>query len=168
MAAESSVAETLYDVSPDAQLDAKRRELKKLERRDWWLWVVAIVVMLLLTTAVLSMNFPGLIAIEDPLFHEGLDRAVRGLIGLVIVFNFYSVYQQRMIKRTRRELLQQIVHAEQYFKEATTDPLTGLANRRVADAHLNREMARARRRKSPVTVVAFDLDNFKQINDRYG
>src|SRR3954469_17391262 len=119
MASELSPAETLYEVSPDAQLEAKRLELKKLERRDWWLWVLAIMVMLLLTVAVLSMNFPGLIAVDDVFFQQGLDRALRGLIGLVLVFNIYSVYQQRMIKRTRRELLQQTVQAERYLKDAT-------------------------------------------------
>jgi diguanylate cyclase (GGDEF)-like protein len=142
--------------------------LKRLERRDWWLWVVAICVMLLLTAAVLSMSFPGLIAQEDSIFQQSLDQAVRGLVGLVLIFNLYSIYQQVTIKRTRRELLLQLTEAKQFLKQATTDPLTGLANRRTAEDSLGREMARARRRKAPLTVVAIDLNNFKQVNDRYG
>jgi diguanylate cyclase len=157
------------EVSPDARLELLRADLKTVERRDWRLWIVAIVVMLLLTLAVLSMSFPGLIAGEDTAFQQSLERAVRGLIGLVLLFNIYSVYQQVTIKRARRQLSEELAKAEQQLlKQATTDPLTGLANRRIAEEHLVREMARARRRQAPLTAVAFDLNNFKQINDRYG
>jgi diguanylate cyclase (GGDEF)-like protein len=161
--------ESLLEVSPDARLESLRADLKKVERRDWRLWVMAIAVMLLLTVAVLSMSFPGLIAGADTVFQQSLERAVRGLIGLVLLFNIYSVYQQVTIKRTRRQLSEELAKAEQQLlKQATTDPLTGLANRRIAEEHLVREMARARRRQAPLTAVAFDLNNFKQINDRYG
>jgi diguanylate cyclase (GGDEF)-like protein len=161
-------SESLIEVAPDARLQTLQAELSRLERRDWWLWVVAICVMLLLTVAVLSMSFPGLIAQSDSIFQQSMEQAVRGLIGLVLLFNIYSIYQQMTIKRTRKMLSEQMVEAQQFYKQATTDPLTGLANRRTAEACLGREMARSRRRKAPLTVVAFDLNNFKQVNDRYG
>jgi len=145
-----------------------RTDLKKVERRDWWLWIMAIIVMLLLTAAVLSTTFPGLIAVNDPVFQDSLDQAVRGLVGLVLLFNVYSIYQQVTLKRTRRQLSDQLMLAQVFYKQATTDALTGLANRRTAEEQLVREMARARRRKAPLTIVTFDLNNFKQINDRYG
>ena len=85
--------ESLSEVSPDARLELLRAKLQKNERRDWWLWVAAILVMLLLTFAVLSMSFPGLIATGDPVFQQTLDESVRGLVGLVLLFNIYSVYQ---------------------------------------------------------------------------
>jgi diguanylate cyclase (GGDEF)-like protein len=163
-----STPESSSDIAPDARLEMLQAELERLERRDWWLWVVAICVMLLLTAAVFSMSFPGLIAQGDTLFQQSLEQAVRGLVGLVLLFNIYSIYQQMTIKRTRRLLSEQLTEAKQFYKQATTDPLTGLANRRTAEDSLIREMARARRRKAPLTVVAFDLNNFKQTNDRYG
>jgi diguanylate cyclase (GGDEF)-like protein len=158
----------LSEVAPDARLEQLRADLKKVERRDWWLWVMAIVVMLLLTLAVLSMSFPGLIALNDPVFQNSLDQAVRGLIGLVLLFNVYSIYQQVTLKRTRRQLSEQFMQAQEFYRQATTDSLTGLANRRTAEEQLTREMSRARRRKASLAVVTFDLNNFKQINDRYG
>jgi len=160
--------ESLSEVAPDARLEMLQAELARLEKRDWWLWAVAMCVMLLLTAAVLSMSFPGLIAEADSIFQQSLDQAVRGLVGLVLLFNLHSIYQQTTIKRTRRLLAEELVEAKQFYKQAVTDPLTGLANRRTAEDNLRREMARARRRKLPLTVVAFDLNNFKQINDRYG
>jgi diguanylate cyclase (GGDEF)-like protein len=48
------------------------------------------------------------------------------------------------------------------------DPLTGLFNRRYLSESLAREIARARRRGKTVAVMAFDLDHFKDFNDRFG
>jgi diguanylate cyclase (GGDEF)-like protein len=51
---------------------------------------------------------------------------------------------------------------------ATSDDLTGLANRRRFHSELEREIASARRYGSPLSLLLLDLDNFKAINDRYG
>ena len=76
-----------------------QEQLRRLEQRDWWLWSMAVVVMLLLTFAVFSLSFPDLIKVDDPFFQASLNRAVRGLIGLVLIFNAYTIYQQVMVKR---------------------------------------------------------------------
>jgi len=150
-------------------------ELGKLERRDWWLWSMAVVVMLLLTFAVFTMSFPGLVKVDDPFFQGSLNRAVRGLIGLVLIFNAYTIYQQITVKRLRRDFSRKIeemrilqVRAEEFEKLALVDPLTGLANRRVAEGRLTSEAARSQRYGHPLTVISLDLDKFKQINDTHG
>jgi diguanylate cyclase (GGDEF)-like protein len=51
---------------------------------------------------------------------------------------------------------------------ALTDPLTGLGNHRHFQDELQLALARAAESGTPVTLCLFDLDNFKQINDRYG
>ncbi|MDB5948274.1 MAG: hypothetical protein JWR65_129 [Massilia sp.] len=51
---------------------------------------------------------------------------------------------------------------------ATTDALTGVANRRRGEALLEQEIKRARRYQAPLALIAFDIDHFKLINDRYG
>lgn len=56
---------------------------------------------------------------------------------------------------------------EQVRALSVTDPLTGLSNRRQLDRELTREFAAARRGRHLVAVM-FDLDNFKQHNDKYG
>jgi diguanylate cyclase (GGDEF)-like protein len=51
---------------------------------------------------------------------------------------------------------------------ARVDALTGLGNRRAFDETLDAELARARRAKAPLSLLVGDLDDFKEINDRYG
>jgi diguanylate cyclase (GGDEF)-like protein len=69
--------------------------------------------------------------------------------------------------RGAQTLRNQTVVAE-IARLATRDPLTGLANRRVFDGELRRELERARRTGEPLTLVLLDADRFKDVNDRYG
>ncbi|HEX3604720.1 MAG TPA: GGDEF domain-containing protein [Candidatus Dormibacteraeota bacterium] len=52
--------------------------------------------------------------------------------------------------------------------EASTDPLTGLPNRRSLVEHLDRQLAIAERARSPLSVLMLDLDRLKEINDTHG
>ena len=51
---------------------------------------------------------------------------------------------------------------------ALTDPLTGLLNHRAFQERLEQELRRAERERYGIAVVALDVDNFKEINDRWG
>ncbi|MCK7545009.1 GGDEF domain-containing protein [Marinobacter bryozoorum] len=51
---------------------------------------------------------------------------------------------------------------------ADTDELTGLNNRRAFFNLSNQVISQARRSGEPVAVIMFDLDHFKQVNDRWG
>jgi len=165
----------LAEAASESRLQEINANLRKLERRDWWLWCIAIFVMLLLTLAVVSLSFPDLLKVNDPFFQFSLNQSVRGLVGLVLLFNTYSIYQQVLIKRLRKQLSSQLevmgrlkIRGDEFHRLATIDALTGLYNRRYAETRLAAEASRSRRHGHPLTVVCFDLDNFKQINDQYG
>ena len=51
---------------------------------------------------------------------------------------------------------------------AVTDQLTGLRNRRYFEAHLETECARSLRSGDPLSLILFDIDYFKSVNDGYG
>lgn len=53
-------------------------------------------------------------------------------------------------------------------RQARTDHLTGLNNRRQFDEEANKELARHSRNGMPLALLAVDLDHFKRINDDYG
>jgi diguanylate cyclase (GGDEF)-like protein len=53
-------------------------------------------------------------------------------------------------------------------RDAATDVLTGLLNRRGGQQNIDREIARAKRTKQPVSLILFDIDKFKETNDTFG
>jgi diguanylate cyclase (GGDEF)-like protein len=57
---------------------------------------------------------------------------------------------------------------ERLEQQATTDALTGIGNRTKLHAFLDGEMQRARRYDTPLSIILFDVDNFKKINDQHG
>jgi diguanylate cyclase (GGDEF)-like protein len=65
-----------------------------------------------------------------------------------------------------RERLTSVIR--QLAEASETDYLTGLLNRRAFDADLERQIGRATRSRLPLALTVFDLDHFKQVNDRFG
>ncbi len=59
-------------------------------------------------------------------------------------------------------------HSETHRKDASTDPLTGLYNRRFFDAQYTTQMTQARRQKTTLSLIMLDIDYFKNYNDFYG
>src|ERR1700694_1708824 len=73
----------------------------------------------------------------------------------------------RVLARVRTQL--RVKHmADELRRTATTDALTGVANRRQFDESLEREWLRARRAGDPVSLLMIDVDHFKLYNDLYG
>jgi len=128
----------------------------------------SILVILLLTFAVISLTLPAVLTDAETIFKIKLTEAVFGLITLIVLFNIYTIYQEVLIKRLRRQLLEKQDHYGILRNLAMIDPLTGLYNRRFAEQRLAAEVARSERRGHPLTVLTLDLNNFKEINDTYG
>ncbi len=89
------------------------------------------------------------------------------------------------LNRSKRFSEQELAHVEFFlcslvyplrnallYREAVTaalrDPLTGVGNRGALEEHLMREVSLAQRHKAPLSLIAIDLDHFKQVNDRHG
>ena len=132
-------------------------------------------VTLLLTLGITSFAFPGLLRQESAMYPINLDQALRGLAGLVLLFNIYTVYQQLQIRRLQKSIAEQVfamdkmeARTEEVFKLAILDPLTGLYNRRCGEQRLSEEISRSLRYGHPLTVLALDLNKLKHINDTFG
>ncbi len=83
-----------------------RTNFRKIERREWWLWVAAAIITLLLTVALASFLLPNSSSPQD--FHAlyALPQAVRGLVALVFLFDLYTIYQHLQIHRIRKQLIE--------------------------------------------------------------
>ena len=155
-----------------AQISA---DLRRMDRRQWWLWSAACTIMLLLTIGVASFAFPTLLRGDVPGSSLGLGEAVRGLVGMVLLFNCYTVYQQVVLNRLRQQMSEQIQSlanveslATEVYKLAALDQLTGLYNRRSAEKRLEEEISRAIRHSRPLNLLLMDIDNLKEINTAHG
>jgi diguanylate cyclase (GGDEF)-like protein/putative nucleotidyltransferase with HDIG domain len=96
-------------------------------------------------------------------------------IGTLAVYHtaagFYRDDHRRLLDRVCEQAAAVIHNAivfEQTQEASLTDPLTGLPNTRFMFMHLTRELARARRLSSEVSLIVMDLNDFKDINDTYG
>lgn len=67
-----------------------------------------------------------------------------------------------------RDATERVKTEERLQQLATTDTLTGICNRRCFDETLEREISRAARLSSPLSLILFDVDRFKRINDTFG
>src|SRR6266852_540840 len=143
-------------------------ERRRIDKRAGWVRGHSIFVILLLTFAVISLTLPADLTGAETFFNIKLTEAVFGLITLIVLFNIYTIYQEILIKRLRRQLLERADHSHILRNLAMIDPLTGLYNRRFAEQRLAAEVARSERRGHPLTVLTLDLNNFKEINDTYG
>ncbi|MGH9731679.1 MAG: GGDEF domain-containing protein [Candidatus Acidiferrales bacterium] len=142
--------------------------LGELRKRDWWMWGSSVVVNLLLTAAIVSLSFPAILADRQSPSGSGALKTILGLVGMILLFIGYLTYEKFLINRLRVELAERQFQSSLWRNLALIDPLTGLYNRRFAERHVKAEIARARRRGYPLTLVLLDLDNFKQVNDRFG
>ena len=87
-----------------AQGESVHVRMQQVERGEWWLSLTAIAITLLLTGGIASFALPMLHHDEEE--SAQLQLAVRGLLGLVLLFDVYAVYQQFQIHRIRRRLLE--------------------------------------------------------------
>jgi len=160
---------------PPGRPDEIRHHMRQLDRRQWWLWSTTLLVLLLLTVGVASFAFPAMLAREQYTYSFYLNQSIRALVGIVLVFSVYLIYQQTQLMRVRRQLSEQIESlakveslTAEVFKLAALDQLTGLYNRRSGEQRLEEEMSRARRHHRPLTALLLDVDALKQINDAHG
>src|SRR5213079_2198283 len=96
-------------------------------------------------------------------------------IGTISVYHtepsIYTDDHRRLMDRISEQAAAVIYNSmvfEQTQEDSLTDPLTGLPNTRFLFMHLTRELARAERLKSEVSLMVMDLDSFKEINDNHG
>lgn len=75
---------------------------------------------------------------------------------------------RKLLQAVVRDVTKRSAEKERLQRLSQLDGLTNVANRRYFDFMLAREVSRARRSKQPISVLLFDIDNFKSFNDRYG
>jgi diguanylate cyclase (GGDEF)-like protein len=138
--------------------------------------------------AAIAAHGPALVRRLDPVADRELDERLPGARNVVVVPLVADAQAlgvlalewpaDRISGRTLAMVGQYAAHAGLALRNAqlvaeverlaTTDSLTGLANRRVLEETLLRETGRAERSGAPLSVLVVDADHFKAVNDTYG
>src|ERR1700756_1964996 len=105
--------------------------MRQVERREWWLWLFVVVVTLVLTVGIASLAFSLTKATIDDAYSLDIRQSVWGLLGLILLFDIYSLYQQFQIHSVRRQLMAR----DELFKVIAENAVDMIA---VVDGHGNR------------------------------
>lgn len=116
-------------------------------------------------------------------YYRSYQRLIDGLISarigglykdFIVSFTTYTlimcilfIFIYSITKKTN-DFLFQMIKTKQYEKMSTMDGLTGLFNYRYLITTLERSKLEFERDGTPFTIIVFDVDHFKQINDNYG
>ena len=153
-----------------ARAEQIQRELNQLSGRDLQLWSIGALVIVVLTAGLLSLIFPNLLSKQHVArLEQGyLPQLFFGLTCLIVLFNIYILGQKRALNATRRALVRELVLNERLESLSLIDPLTQLLNRRAMDEVIAREVARANRMGTGLSVMVLDIEGFRSINSRFG
>src|SRR6266550_4342166 len=125
-----------------ARTEDIQQQIQELSGRDLQLWSIGILIMLVLTSGLLALILPNLVWAQRVIRVEQayLPQLFFGLISLVLLFNIYLLTQKRTLNSTRR----------------------------AVNELIPREVARANRLGSNLTLMSIDLSGFRQINSKFG
>jgi diguanylate cyclase (GGDEF)-like protein len=146
--------------------------LRQLGRSEWWLWLWALFVTTLSALAFLLTSIPSFFQHSEHFYEIRSDQARWGVLCLLLLFNGWLLYRERTLRRQRRQLTGQTddttATAGQISDPSGIDSVTGLYTRAFLEQQLGREIARARRQNSMLSLATVHIEEFAEVNKRYG
>jgi len=147
-------------------------DLKQLGRREWWLWFSALTVTVLSAAVLLLTVFSRLFRQRDHFYEMNPEQARWGILCLLLLFNGWMLYRQRLFRKIRKQATSLDAGAEDngaaIDESAAIDPVTGLYTRTSALLHLGKEIARAKRQNSALSLATIHLEDLADLTQQYG
>jgi diguanylate cyclase (GGDEF)-like protein len=145
---------------------------QKISRREWWLWLSTLLVTILSAVAFLLSSIHSFFRHADYFYEIRSDQARWATLCLVLIFNGWLVYRQWTFRRMRRQSTGLPVDSpavpQQILESVGLDPVTGLYTRSALEQHLGKEIARARRQNTALSLATVHVDEFAHLSARYG
>lgn len=124
--------------------------------------IATMVARFLVPVAIMVPVFLGAVFMHERLSGGHLPLAMAlSVVSNVVLLVALIWYFSFMVQRTEEE-------REALRHQAETDRLTGIYNRRYFESDLEQEVERTRRYETALSLIIFDIDWFKKLNDRYG
>src|ERR1700745_1286101 len=140
------------------------RDLEALSSRDWQLWSICALVIVVIATGLAAFVVPNLVWVSLHTDSRYVPQLFFGLITLIVLFNVYILEQKRKLNRTRAQLLRELIESARARETALVDPLTGVFNRRYMEEIVPREISKATRSGTELSLIILDVDGLKKLN----
>lgn len=144
----------------------------QISRSEWWLWLSALLVTVLSGVAFLLSSIHSFFRHADYFYEIRSDQARWATLCLILIFNAWLVYRQWSFRRMRQRSIAPPVEGQtlpqQVSETAGIDPVTGLYERAALEQHLGKEVARARRQNTALSLATVHVEEFSQLAAQYG
>jgi diguanylate cyclase (GGDEF)-like protein len=145
-------------------------QMIELEKRDWHVWLISAGVGIAIGIGILALLFRAAF-LQNGLLHMNVAVSPQfffGFVAILVLYNAYVLNRRLQLRRTREQVISTTIQSELVRLQSFTDPLTEVYNRRALDDIARRFMAQAKRQGRPLSFMMIDVDNFKNINSRFG
>ncbi|HTT33231.1 MAG TPA: GGDEF domain-containing protein [Methylomirabilota bacterium] len=157
---------------PSYQAQRAEVEIAQVERREWWMWLSTLSVSILCAVAFALTAFPSFFRHTEHFYELRLEQTRWGILCLMLLFNGWMVYRQWTFRRVRRQAKARTAanngNSSEVHDPSGMDPVTGLWTRAAAEQHLGKEIARAKRQNTALSLATVHLDDFDDLNRRFG
>lgn len=155
----------LLQLGPEARVQA---ELLKLESQTRHFWVLLVFAIMVLAFGAVSLLTPQSFWQQNKLEISFSPQALFVVLVALVVIAFQMFRREREIQKLRLTNLQQTLEAKSEQAASKIDPATNVFGRGFLHELLQGEISRADRTNRALSLMMCDLNNFKQVNDRYG
>lgn len=143
------------------------QKVRALSTRDFQLWSVGFLVMLVLASGILCFLLPYAHA-DFKVELRYVPQLSMGLIAMVLLLNFYLIDKRRELDEFRQKLYREMAFDEGFDRFVVIDPLTQVYRRSHLHTLLEEELRRARREQIPVTFLLIKYVGIKRLAAAYG
>lgn len=147
-------------------------DLRRLPRREWWMWFSTLTVTTLSALGLLLTAFHSLFLRKEHFYELRPEQVRWGILCLLLLFNGWMLYRQWGFRRVRKQAEKQNEESEHgsaaLFDPSGVDPVTGLLTRGAAEQHLWKEIARAKKKNTALSLATLHLDDLEDLRQRFG
>lgn len=149
-------------------------DLVHLARSEWWHWFSACAVTLLAAAALVLSFFPRLFQQQAHFYNIRPEQAQWATAALLVLFNARWLFRQWSVRRRRKLLTEQLspsngsASASEISDPSGLDPVTGLYTRSSIEQQLGKEIGRARRENTALSLATIHIDEYNELSKSCG
>jgi diguanylate cyclase (GGDEF)-like protein len=156
--------------SPGAALHGTeiQQQIEALSTRDVQLWSIILVLLFVLFLGLVVVALPSVLPTKPSGFEAAGGRLLVALGVLVILFNLCIIRQKQIVTLTRRELVREFIFSERLESLSLVDPHTQCFNHQGFERLVPRELTRANRMGTPLSLMLLLCADLSSVEKRFG